>query len=233
MRITCATKGLDADTGQLLHDVVEEIVGKKRPFAVLSGPTFAREVAAGLPAAVVIASRNKRLLADLTQRFDCIHFRVYPSNDVVGVETACVAKNVIAIATGISDGMELGSNARSAIITLGLAEVMRLGIKLGGRLETFFGLAGIGDLILTCTDNQSRNRRLGLAIGKGNNIQKAEEEIGQIVEGKRNAELIAILAEHYGVDMPICEMVWEILQGHLVAKDALVHILERPSSEVS
>ncbi|RDI41693.1 Glycerol-3-phosphate dehydrogenase [NAD(P)+] [Aquicella lusitana] len=234
IRITCASKGLDEDTGQLLSEVTEEILEKDRPFAVLSGPSFAREVAAGLPAAVVIASRNKILLSDLTQRFNSSIFRIYPSDDVVGVEVGGVVKNVIAIATGISDGMELGANARSALITRGLAEIMRLGIALGGKLETFIGLSGMGDLILTCTDNLSRNRRLGLAIGKGRNVQEAEHEIGQVVEGKRNAELVVLLAERHNVDMPICETVWQILQEKISAKDAVDQLLSRAEkSELS
>ena len=227
IRVTIATKGLDEDTGQLLNEVVEEILGSDRKLGVLSGPTFAKEVAAGLPSAVVIASRDKTLLNDLTLRFNSPLFRVYPTDDVVGVELGGAVKNVIAIATGISDGMELGANARSALITRGLAEIMRLGMKLGGKLDTFIGLSGMGDLILTCTDNQSRNRRLGLAIGKGNDIQQAEREIGQVVEGKRNAELVAILAERHGVDMPICDTVWQVLQGKINAKEALEQVLAR------
>lgn len=229
IRITCATKGLDEDTGQLLNEVVEEVLGKNRKFAVISGPTFAREVAAGLPAAVVIASKDVTFIDDLSARFNSPMFRVYPSDDVTGVELGSVVKNVIAIATGISDGMELGSNARSALITRGLSEIIRLGLKLGGKLDTFIGLSGMGDLILTCSDNQSRNRRLGLAIGKGADIQKAEQEIGQVVEGKRNAELVAVLAEHHGVDMPICNAVWEVLQGKLSGKEALEQLLARPA----
>lgn len=152
-RIICASKGLDTETGQLLGDIAEEILGKKHLFAVLSGPSFAREVAAGLPCAVVIASHDKHLLSDLTARFNSPLFRIYTSDDVTGVEFGGVAKNVIAIATGISDGMELGANARSALITRGLAEIIRLGKALGGKLETFVGLSGLGDLILTCSDN--------------------------------------------------------------------------------
>lgn len=225
IRITCATKGLDADTGQLLGDIVEEILGKEVPFAVLSGPSFAKEVAAGLPSAVVIASHHPKMLAELTQRFDHPLFKICPSNDVIGVELGGVAKNVIAIATGICDGMVLGSNARSALMTQGLAEITALGIALGAKPETFVGLSGIGDLILTCTDDQSRNRRLGLAIGHGKNIYEAEREIGQVVEGKRNAELIVGLAEKYKVKMPISEIVWSILQGKLSGKEALDQLL--------
>lgn len=234
VRITCAAKGLDTETGQLLGNVAEEIMGKERQFAVLSGPSFAREVAAGLPCAVVIASHHLILLNDLKQRFNSSIFRIYTSDDVIGVEIGGVTKNVIAIATGISDGMELGSNARSALITRGLAEIIRLGTALGGKLETFVGLSGLGDLILTCSDNQSRNRRLGLAIGKDGDIHEAEREIGQVVEGKRNAELVFKLAEQHGIDMPICETIWQILQGKLVAKEAIDILLSRTSkSELS
>lgn len=228
-RVTCASKGLDTETGQILSDVAEEVLGKQQPFAVLSGPSFAREVAAGLPCAVVIASHFPVCLTELNNRFNSPLFRIYTSDDIIGVEIGGVAKNVIAIATGISDGMELGSNARSALITRGLAEIMRLGMALGGKLETFVGLSGLGDLILTCSDNQSRNRRLGLAIGSGRDVKEAEKEIGQVVEGKRNAELVTKLAERYDIDMPICDTVWQILQGKLTAKQAIEALLTRTS----
>lgn len=230
-RIICATKGLDAETGQLLNDVTEEVLGKEQPFAVLSGPSFAREVAAGLPCAVVIASHHRDFLTDLLQRFNSPIFRIYTSQDVIGVEVGGVTKNVIAIATGISDGMELGSNARSALITRGLAEIIRLATTLGGKLETCVGLSGLGDLILTCSDNQSRNRRLGLALGRGQDIVQAEREIGQVVEGKRNAELITKLAHQHGIEMPICETIWQILQGNLAAKEAIDILLARTSKD--
>ena|SRR3990167_1648716 len=234
IRITCATKGLDAETGQLLNEVVEEVLGKERPFAVLSGPSFAREVAQGLPTAVSIASKHTTLLSDLSHRFDSPIFHVYPCNDVIGVELGGVIKNVIAIATGLSDGMALGANARSALITRGLAEIIRLGIALGAKADTFIGLSGMGDLILTCSDDQSRNRRMGLALGKGEEPQAAEQAIGQVVEGKRNAELVVMLAEKHGIDMPICEAVWNILQGKLSAKEGFEQLLARtPISELS
>lgn len=226
-RIICATKGLDEDTGELLNEMAEEILGKHRPFAVLSGPSFAKEVAANLPAAVVIASKDAGMVAELTERFNCPTFRVYPSDDVIGVELGGVVKNVIAIATGISDGMELGSNARSALITRGLAEIVRLGLAMGGKIETFIGLSGMGDLILTCSDNQSRNRRMGLALGQGQDVAAAEAAIGQVVEGKRNAELVLRLAEKFQVEMPICEMVWSILQGKIKTKEAVDQLLTR------
>lgn len=218
VRLLCASKGLDTETGQLLSHVAAEIFGHDHPFAALSGPSFAKEVARGLPCAVVIASEHPDFLRDMTTRFDSGIFRIHPSTDLIGVETGGVAKNVIAIATGIVDGLGLGSNARSALITQGLAEIIRLGSALGGKPETFIGLSGLGDLILTCSDDQSRNRRLGLAIGRGRNIEEAEREIGQVVEGKRNAELVSHLAAKHKLDMPICAKVWGILQGKLDAK---------------
>lgn len=229
VRIICASKGLDMDTGQLFSEVTVDVMGKERAFAVLSGPSFAKEVAAGLPCALVIASTIPEFAKELKSRFNSPIFRIYTSDDVIGVEVGCVAKNVIAIATGVSDGMELGSNARSALITLGLAEIIRLGTALGGKIETFVGLSGLGDLILTCSDNQSRNRRLGLAIGKGQDIREAEREIGQVVEGKRNAELIYKLAQQHKIEMPICEIIVEILQGKLNANDAIDRLLSRNS----
>lgn len=225
VRVTCASKGLDADTGKLFSEVAEEELGSKHDFAILSGPSFAREVASGLPAAVVIASRNPDFVRDLTRRFDSPLFRIHPSDDVTGVEVGGVVKNVIAIATGIFDGMELGANARSALITYGLAEITRLGVKLGGKPDTFVGLSGLGDLILTCSDNLSRNRRLGLALGQGKNIQEAEKAIGQVVEGKRNAEIVAMLAARHGIDMPVCGAVWDILQGKVKPKDCVEKLL--------
>src|SRR3990167_10088907 len=213
--VAWVTKGLDPVKNQLLHETAEEVLGKKRAYAVLSGPSFAREVAKGLPTAIVAASTDSSFTQDLIHRFNSPLFRVCSSSDIIGVEIGGIVKNVLAIAIGISDGMELGANARSALITRGLNEIIRLGVALGGELETFIGLSGMGDLILTCTDNQSRNRRLGLLLGQGHDLQDAERQIGQVVEGKRNAELIALLAKRYQVNMPICEMVWEILQGNL------------------
>lgn len=229
-RIVCATKGLDAESGQLLHEVTTEILGSGHPYAVLSGPSFAREVAAGLPTAVSIASKDAAFRDELLQRFNSPIFRAYPSEDVVGTEIGGVAKNVIAIATGISDGLELGANARSALITRGLNEITTLGLVMGGKIETFMGLAGLGDLILTCGDNQSRNRRMGLAIGKGKNMEAAEKEIGQVVEGKHSADLIEKLAAKHGVTMPICHTVSQILQGNINAKECFMELMAQSSA---
>lgn len=223
-RIICASKGIDEATGQLLGEVVnQELPG--HPFAVLSGPSFAREVAEGLPTAVVIASQNEKFLNELFERFDSPIFRIDKSDDVIGAEVGGVVKNVIAIATGLSDGLGFGANTRSAIITRGLAEITRLGVALGAKPETFMGLAGLGDLILTCSDNQSRNKRLGLGLGKGLSVHESEKEIGQIVEGRRNAELVIALAQKHHVDMPVCATVWQVLQGKLEPKKAVLKLI--------
>lgn len=225
VRIICATKGLDLETGQLLNQVTEDILGTEHPFAVFSGPSFAREVASGLPTTVVIASHHQDYILEVMERFNSTLFRLYPSDDVIGVEVGGVVKNVIAIATGISDGMGFGANARSALITHGLAEMIRLGVALGGKEKTFLGLAGLGDLVLTCTDHQSRNLRLGIKLGEGCDLKDAMHAIGQVVEGKRNAELLANLAQRLGVHMPICKTVWRILHGQCRATDVVEQLL--------
>lgn len=227
VRIIWATKGLDNLKGQFLHEAAEEILGKQRSYAVLSGPSFAREVAIGLPTAVIIASIDPLFANELLNYFNSTHFRIYLSTDIVGVEIGGVVKNVLAIATGIADGMKLGANARSALITRGLAEMTRLGLALGGQYETFTGLAGLGDLVLTCTDNQSRNRRFGLALGEGKKTDVAEKEIGQVVEGKLNAEQVLQLAQKASVEMPIIEAVCDILQNKASPKEAMQHLLSR------
>lgn len=210
--IVCATKGLDAKTGKLLHEVCHDVLGD-HPFAALSGPSFAKEVAKGLPAALVIASTDNHFLQILHHTMDSEIFHLYPSDDVVGVEIGGIVKNVIALAAGMVDGLQLGANARSALITRGLNEMAHLGQAKGAKQDTFTGLSGLGDLILTCTDNLSRNRRLGLALGQGKNISQAEQEIGQAVEGKENARLVVQLAHQHEVNLPLCETVWNILQG--------------------
>lgn len=227
MRIAWATKGLDENTGQLLHEVISELFGDDYPTAILSGPSFASEVALQQPTAVVIASQNKAFAKDLLTRFNTPLFRIYLSTDIPGVEIGGAVKNVLAIATGISDGMGFGANARCALITRGLAEMMRLGNKLGAQPDTLTGLAGLGDLILTCTDDKSRNRRFGLALGQGKKASDAEKDIGQVVEGKRNAELITHLAHQHKIEMPITEAVWEILQEKKTPQQALQDLLTR------
>ncbi len=230
--IISATKGLDLETGELLHTLAKSILEKDFDYAVLSGPSFAREVAAGLPTAVVIAGKNQQFTQKLLKRFNSPIFRVYLSTDIPGVEIGGVVKNVLAIACGISDGMGLGTNARSALITRGLDEMIRLGLAVGGEYETFTGLAGVGDLVLTCTDDQSRNRRFGLALGKGKVAHDAEREIGQIVEGKRNTELVVQLAQKHKIEMPIAEMVWEVLQEKTTSEAGMKQLLARePNGE--
>ena len=229
--ILCATKGLDENSGELLHDVAEKILGA-RPYAILSGPSYAKEVAKGLPTAVVIASRDKNYSEKLSKRFNHGVFRVYLSQDIIGVEIGGAVKNVVAIASGISDGMGFGTNARCALITRGLAEITRLGVALGGQSDTFTGLTGLGDLVLTCTDNQSRNRRFGLLLGEGLNASDAVTKVGQVVEGQRNTELVMKLANKMNVDMPIVKSVFNILQEKLTCLDAMHALLSRvPRSE--
>ena len=228
-----ATKGIDAKTGKFLNDLITEILGDDYPFAVLAGPSFARELAQGFPTAVILAAGHQQIIQPLTMRFDSAIFRVYPSDDVIGVEVGSVLKNVIAIACGISDGMGFAANTQSAIITLGLDEISRLGLALQAKKETFMGLSGMGDLILTCSDNQSRNRRFGTALGRGLNPKEAEAQVGHAIEGKQNAELVVKLAHTHHTNMPICETVQDLLTGKLSTQDPAM-IIERffsPSSK--
>ncbi|NHB87603.1 NAD(P)H-dependent glycerol-3-phosphate dehydrogenase [Photorhabdus tasmaniensis] len=211
-RIVWATKGLEADTGRLLQDVAREILGDKIPLAVLSGPTFAKELAAGLPTAIAISATESAFSDELQQLFHCgKSFRVYKNPDFIGVQLGGAVKNVIAIGAGISDGMGFGANARTALITRGLTEMSRLGTALGADPSTFMGMAGLGDLVLTCTDNQSRNRRFGMMLGQGISVEEAQSQIGQVVEGYRNTKEVRALAERAGVEMPIAEQIYQIL----------------------
>jgi len=215
-RLAWATKGFEIATGLLPHQVALEILGP-RPTAVLSGPTFAREVGAGLPTAMTVASEHEDFGRDLASILSGPAFRAYTQTDIIGVEVGGAVKNVIAIGSGIADGMGYGANTRVALITRGLAEMMRLGVRLGGRRETFMGLAGLGDLVLTCTDDQSRNRRLGLALGGGLEPSQAQASIAQVVEGVPAARAVHAVADRLGVEMPICTEVYRILhEGHAV-----------------
>lgn len=231
-RIVWATKGVDPASHHLLHEVAKEILNEI-PVAILSGPNFAKEVANNSPTATTIASQDKNFLKDLVTRFHSKNFRVYTSDDVAGVELGGAMKNVLAIAVGIVDGLNLGANARAALITRGLAEVMRLGAALGGKQETFTGLSGVGDLVLSCTDNQSRNRRFGLALGAGKPREIAENEIGQVVEGVRTAKEIFHLAQQYKVEIPICEQVYRLIYENISPQEALNNLLSRePKIEI-
>ncbi len=227
IKIAWATKGFNPHDGRLLHQVVADIFTPSTPAAILSGPTFAREVAQNLPTAVTIASNQKEFAVRLAEIFHSDRFRAYTSSDIVGVEVGGSVKNVLAIAAGIADGLGFGANTRAALITRGLNEITRLGLKLGGKPETFTGLAGLGDLILTCTDNQSRNRRFGLALGQGKNSQEIIKEIGQEIEGISAAKETLSLAQKHGIDMPITEQTYKVLYENLNPLTAVQNLLGR------
>lgn len=222
-----ATKGLEHGTGRFLHEVTEQILGQGWPAAVISGPSFAREVALGLPTAVTVAARDYRYGRQVAALLHGSNLRAYTSIDVIGVELGGAIKNVLAIAAGIADGLGFGANARAALITRGLAEMARLGLAVGGQRETFMGLAGIGDLVLTCTDDQSRNRRFGLAIGRGETAAAALIAIGQVVEGVVTARETVRLAQQYGVEMPIAEQVDRVLHHAQDPRRAVESLLAR------
>ena len=210
-RVAWASKGFELSTGKLPHQVAREVLGPGVPIAVLSGPTFAREVGQGLPTAIAVASDDAEFARSLAERISFGGFRAYTQSDIVGVEIGGAVKNVLAIATGCSDGLGYGSNSRVFLITRGLAELMRLGVALGAKRETLMGLAGLGDLVLTCTDDQSRNRRFGRALAAGKPVPEAIAEIGQVVEGYHAAKAVHEVAGRHGVDMPICRFVYEVL----------------------
>jgi glycerol-3-phosphate dehydrogenase (NAD(P)+) len=212
-RIAWASKGFELSTGKLPHQVAREVLGPSVPTAVLSGPTFAKEVGQGLPTAIAVASGDEDFARALAERISFGGFRAYTQTDIVGVEIGGAVKNVLAIATGCSDGLGYGSNSRVFLITRGLAELMRLGVALGAKRETLMGLAGLGDLVLTCTDDQSRNRRFGRALAAGKPVDEAIAEIGQVVEGYHAAKAVHEVASRHGVDMPICQFVYDVLHG--------------------
>jgi glycerol-3-phosphate dehydrogenase (NAD(P)+) len=225
-RLSWASKGFERHTGLLPHQVAAEVLGD-RPGAVLSGPTFAREVGAGLPTAMTVASRDAEFAKELALRLSGPKFRAYTQSDIVGVEVGGAVKNVIAVGSGIADGMGFGANTRVALITRGLAEMMRLGLALGAERRTFMGLAALGDLVLTCTDDQSRNRRLGLALGRGGSLEEAQRDIGQVVEGVTAASAVRLVAEREGVDMPICLEVYRVMHEARPVRDALQALMAR------
>jgi len=231
-RLAWATKGLEPETGRLLSEVAAERLPDTTPLAVVSGPTFAREVAAGLPTAVTVAATHKSFAAALSRRLHADTFRTYTSRDLVGVQLGGAVKNVLAIAAGIADGLGFGANARAALITRGLAEMLRLGRALGARRDTFMGLAGLGDLVLTCTDDQSRNRRFGLALGRGIPTEQALAEIGQVVEGRGTAREVRRLARRHTVEMPIVEQAYQVMHAGRDPRDAVHALLARtPKAE--
>lgn len=227
--VVIATKGLEERTLLRGSEVAEEVYGAGlRPrLATLSGPTFAREVAAGEPAAVVIAARSAPLAVSLQQRLSSPTLRLYTSPDVVGVELAAALKNVIAIAAGICQGLGLGSNTRAALIARGLAEMTRLATAAGGQPETLAGLAGLGDLVLTCTGELSRNRALGIALGQGQTLAQAEAATPMVAEGVRTTAAGVQLAARWGVEMPILRQVYRVLFEHLTPRQALAELMQR------
>lgn len=231
-RVAWATKGLEPKEGGLLGQVAHRIFGDSIPLAVLSGPTFARELAAGLPTAISVAATDHQFATDMSTLMHCgKSFRVYTNPDFIGLQIGGAVKNVIAIGAGLSDGLGFGANARTALITRGLVELQRLGLSLGADAKTFMGMAGLGDLVLTCTDNQSRNRRFGLALGAGKTVQEAMEEIGQVVEGYRNTKEVFALAKRQQVEMPICEQIYQILYEGKSARDAALALLGREQKD--
>lgn len=224
--VVWASKGFEQDSGLLPHQIARELLGE-RAMAVVSGPTFAREVALGLPTAMTVAANRSEYAQHVAARLASQRFRVYTSDDWLGVELGGAVKNVIAIACGLSDGLGLGANSRVALITRGLAELSRLGVALGAKPETFNGLAGLGDIVLTATDDQSRNRRFGLILAKGDGVIAAKQHIGQVVEGERAALCVHQVAKRRQVDMPITEAVYQILFEQLTVQQALSKLLAR------
>lgn len=227
IRIAWATKGLEHSSQKLLHQVFREEMTDDYGATILSGPTFAMEVARGLPTALTVVSDRDEDAMMLAEVCHNDTFRAYTSKDLVGVQLGGAVKNVLAIAAGVSDGLGFGANARAALITRGLAEMSRLGIALGGHIETFMGLAGLGDLVLTCTDNQSRNRRLGLGLATGKPLEDIYQEIGQVTEGVQTAEEVHLLAKDQGVEMPITDQVYQVLFHGKNPRDAVKTLLLR------
>jgi len=224
--VAWATKGFEPGSGRFLHEVAQQILGEDVPLAVVTGPSFAKEVALDLPTAVTVHGDA----AFAQQVADAMHgptFRAYTGDDMVGAELGGAMKNVLAVATGVADGMELGLNARAGLITRGLNEMLRLAAAIGGKPETLMGLAGLGDLVLTCTGDLSRNRRLGLALGRGQTLQDAVRAIGQVVESVQTADEVMRQADRHGIDLPISNAVRAVLHGELTPAVGLQQLLAR------
>jgi glycerol-3-phosphate dehydrogenase (NAD(P)+) len=217
-----ATRG----QGLLAHEVQAEVAPSMLA-GVLSGPSFAQEVAAGQPAALVAASEHASVRDALVQAFHGDNLRVYANDDVIGVEVGGAVKNVMAIATGLCDGMQLGLNARAALITRGLAEMTRLGLAMGARADTFMGLSGLGDLVLTATGDLSRNRQVGMALAQGQSLDKVLHSLGHVAEGVYSAHTVVARAQQLGVDMPIAQAVVAVLQGQASAQQAVAALMGR------
>ena len=227
-----ACKGFEKGTGKLPHEIASEELSPATQCAVLSGPSFAADVARGLPTAVTLASRDEDFAVATARQLHTGRFRVYSSTDLIGVEVGGAVKNVIAIAAGICDGLRLGDSARAALVTRGLAEITRLGLKLGGRVETFMGLSGLGDLTLTCAGDLSRNRRVGLSLATGRSIADILSELGHVAEGVHTASEVLRMAQRLGVEMPITQSVVSVLDGTVSAAAAVDALLQRdPKAE--
>jgi len=229
--VAWASKGLEHGSGKLIHQVVAEELPQCKKTAVMSGPTFAGEVARNLPTSITVASESEDFSQQVSDDLHSGRFRVYLSSDLTGVELGGSMKNVLAIAAGAADGLGFGANTRAALITRGLAEMMRLGEAMGGKRETFTGLAGMGDLILTCTDNQSRNRRTGLLLAQGKTLEQVHQEIGQAIEGIKTTKEIVELARQHDVEVPISEQVYRVLYENCPIEEAVHALLSRKSTQ--
>ncbi|MGE3982857.1 MAG: NAD(P)H-dependent glycerol-3-phosphate dehydrogenase [Dehalococcoidia bacterium] len=225
--VISATKGIDVTTGARVSQTIESMGVDASRLAALSGPNFAGEIAAGLPAATVVAGPDAGRVSALQSLLNSPVFRVYTSNDLPGVELGGALKNVVAIACGLSDGLGYGDNARAALITRSLAEISRLGVAAGAQVMTFMGLAGIGDIILSCSSDQSRNRRLGLAIAKGQSLKSYIMGLDSVVEGAVTAQAVPVLTQRYGVEMPICEALHAVLYGGKPVDEAVRELMNR------
>jgi len=225
--VAWATKGFEPGSGRFLHEVAGEILGPGVPLSVITGPSFAKEVALGLPTALTVHSDDEAFAKTVADVLHGPAFRAYTGDDMLGAELGGAMKNVLAVATGVADGMSLGLNARAGLITRGLNEMLRLNIAIGGRPETLMGLAGLGDLVLTCTGDLSRNRRLGLALGRGQTLDDAVREIGQVVESVQTADEVMRQADHHGVELPIASNVRDVLHGTITPAEGLARLLAR------
>ncbi|MEH6422289.1 NAD(P)H-dependent glycerol-3-phosphate dehydrogenase [Pseudomonas sp. CGJS7] len=225
--VAWATKGFEPGSGRFLHEVAEEVLGADVPLAVVTGPSFAKEVAQGLPTALTVHSDDAEFAQAVADALHGPAFRAYTGDDMLGAELGGAMKNVLAVATGVADGMQLGLNARAGLITRGLNEMLRLNQAIGGQPETLMGLAGLGDLVLTCTGDLSRNRRLGLALGRGQSIEDAVREIGQVVESVQTADEVMRQAERHGIELPISSAVRAVLHGQITPSDGLRKLLSR------
>jgi glycerol-3-phosphate dehydrogenase (NAD(P)+) len=225
--VAWAAKGFEPGSGRFLHEVAGDVLGTDVPLAVVTGPSFAKEVALGLPTALTVHGDDAGFVQQVADVLHGPQFRAYTGDDMRGAELGGAMKNVLAVATGAADGMQLGLNARTGLITRGLNEMLRLNAAIGGRAETLMGLSGLGDLVLTCTGDLSRNRRLGLALGQGQSLDEAVRKIGQVVESVQTADEVMRLADRYGVELPISSNVRDVLHGEITPAEALKRLLAR------